>query len=112
MANISLGKITVALAGTPVRLTSNQSDPTKSLLVHALLIQPHPANTGKVYIGTNSVFTKNGAGQIAWLPIPSSSVAPAFSETVSYAQDAVETNDIWIDSDNNGDSVIAAGVLA
>jgi hypothetical protein len=112
MGNISFGRITVAAAGTPQRLTSNQVNPGAVLLVHALLIQPHPANTGRVYIGIGAAFVKSGAGQIAWLAVPGTNVSPAFSETVSYAQNAVEASEIYIDVDNNGDSVIGSGIIA
>ncbi len=112
MANFSFGRIVVPLAGTPVQLTSNLTNPTQYKLVHALLIQPHPLNTGRVYIGIGPNFTKSGAGQIAWLAVPGTNVSPAFSETVSYAPNAVETTEIYIDVDNNGDSVIASGIVA
>lgn len=110
--NLSFGNIVVGTPGTPVRLTANQTVPGASVPVHAILIQPHPANTGKVYIGNVGNFTKNGAGQVAWLPAPTVNSAPAFSETVSYAQNAVEANEFWIDADNPGDSVIASAVQA
>lgn len=112
MPNVSLGRITVTVPGTPVRLTANQATPGASILVHALMIQPHPANVGKVYIGITSGFNKNGSGQIAWLPAPTANSAPAFSETVSYAQNAVEANEIWIDADNANDSVIGSGIVS
>lgn len=111
MANISFGKITVPIAGTPVRLTINRADPTASLLVHAVLVQPHPSNGGKVYIGNKSNFVKNGDGQIAWLAVPGTNSSPAFSETVSFAANAIEASEFWIDVDNGGESIIASGII-
>jgi hypothetical protein len=112
MPNISFGRIIVPLAGTPIQLTSNLANPAQYRLIHALLIQPHPANTGRVYIGIGPTFVKSGAGQIAWLAVPGTNVSPAFSETVSYAPNAVEVTEIYIDVDNNGDSVIGSGIIA
>jgi hypothetical protein len=110
--NISFGSVVVPSAGTPVRITVNQVDPTASVLAHALLIQPLTNNTGRIYIGNNASFIKNGTGQIAWLPAPSVNVAPAFSETISYAENAMEANELYIDVDNSGEGVIASGVRA
>lgn len=112
MANISFGNIIVPSAGTPVRFTVNQVSPAASILAHALLIQPMTGNTGRIYIGNNASFIKNGAGQIAWLPAPSINVAPAFSETISYAENAIQASELWIDVDNSGEGVIGSGVLA
>ena len=113
MPNVSFGRITVPSAGTPIQLTVNITAPKdpQNVQVHAVLIQPHPSNTGKVYIGKASNFTKNGANQIAWLPPPGANTAPAFSETVSFAPNAIQCAEFWIDVDNNGDSVIASGVI-
>jgi hypothetical protein len=112
MANISFGHITVVTPGSPVQLTANQVVPSASVLCHALLIQPATGNTGRIYIGNVSNFVKNGTGQIAWLPAPSVNVAPAFSETISYAENAIQASELWIDVDNPGEGVIASGVLA
>jgi hypothetical protein len=112
MANHSFGKITVPTAGTPVRLTINETNPAAQLLVHAVLIQPHPANVGRIYIGNVPNFIKNGAGQVAWLAAPTTTSSPAFSETVSYAVNSVEANELYIDVDNSGESVIASGIVA
>lgn len=112
MANVSFGKVIVVNAGTPVRITANQVNPAASVLVHALLVQPATGNTGRIYIGNTPTFVKNGTGQIAWLPAPTTNVAPAFSETVSYAENAVQANELYVDVDNNGEAVIVSGVLA
>jgi hypothetical protein len=109
--NISFGKITVPTPGTPVQLTVNQAVPNNSLLVHALMIQPNPGNTGRVYIGNKFNFTKNGDGQIAWLAAPGINSSPAFSETISNAENGIQSREVWIDVDNPGESAIASGVI-
>jgi hypothetical protein len=110
MPIISLGRVVVAVPGSPIRLTSNRPNPA-DVQVHALLVQPHPANAGKIYIGNKANFVKNGDGQVAWLPAPTASSAPAFSETVSFAPNAVQCAEFWIDADNGGEGVIASGVI-
>lgn len=112
MANVSFGQIVVTTPGSPVRLTANQLNPAASVLVHALLVQPATGNIGRIYIGNTPNFVKNGTGQIAWLPAPSLNVAPAFSETISYAENAIQASELYIDVDNSGEGVIASGVLA
>ena len=111
MANVSLGKVTVPSPGTPVQVTSNLPNPAAQLLVHAVLIQPLPSNTGRIYIGNVPGFTKSGAGQVAWLPAPGTNVAPSFSETVSYAQNSVDLTELYVDVDNGGEGVIISGIV-
>ena len=111
MANVSLGKVIVPSAGTPVQVTINEADPTAPLLAHAVLIQPLPTNTGRIYVGNISTFVKSGAGQIAWLPAPGTNVAPSFSETVSYAQNSVDLTELYVDVDNTNEGVIVSGIV-
>ena len=113
MPNVSYGPIVNGSPGNPVPITT--LDPTLPknqplVYIHAILIQPLTSNTGRVYIGTKG-FTKNGAGQIAWLAAPSLNISPAFSETISFTGNAINATEFYIDVDNAGEGVVASGVV-
>jgi hypothetical protein len=61
---VSLGKITVATAGTAVSLTANFSANAAytDAMTSWLVVQANPANTGVLYIGLAGMNTTSGAG--------------------------------------------------
>jgi hypothetical protein len=106
----SLGKVTVAAAGTPVRITNNEVDPVKSVRAHSFLIQVLPTNTGKIYIGKASMNKVTLAGVFVVLGLPSSVAIPSFSATLSYAPAAFELIKIFIDADVDDDGALVTFV--
>ncbi len=46
----SLGKISIAAGGTPVRLTTNQGTPANPKPCQSLMVQALPGNSGVVYV--------------------------------------------------------------
>ena len=110
---VSLGKLTVAAAGTVVRLTTNQTDPTARLSVHSILIQAWPTNGGKVYILSSPTGDRTtGVDVLAILAVPATNIIPSASATVTYAPAAINAASYWIDADENGDAVLASFIQA
>jgi len=112
MAQKSLGKVTVTTPGTPVRLTLNQSDPTARYAVHAYMVQALSSNTGKIYIGSASMNKTTLAGVYAYLPVPTASLAPAFSASVALAAANFMMNEIYLDADVGSEGAIVSAIIA
>lgn len=110
--NISLGKVTVANAGVPVRLTNNQGDPTVLFRAHSYLVEVLSTNTGKVYIGAQNLDRTTLVGVYAILAPPTTNIYPTFSSTISYAPNPLNVASVWIDVDVNGEGVIASVIQA
>ena len=109
----SLGKVTVVAAGTPARLTANQSDPTARLSVHSILIQAWPVNAGIIYILDRlDADVASGVGVLAMLAVPATNIIPSASATVTYAPAAINAASYWIDAATSGDGVIASVIEA
>lgn len=102
----SLGKITVPSAGTPVRATSGQSDPSTPILCHAVLVEAWPTNTGKAYVGVASMNKTTGSNVLGILPIPTDNSIPTFSATNAAAPNGLNAADIYVDVQTNGEAVL------
>ena len=95
------GLVTVATAGTKVRLTDNEVDPAADFTVHSLLIVAQETNTGRIFIGGSTLDKATGVGVIAVLAIPTDNSIPSFDGVSSYQK----LNDLYIDAEVNGDGV-------
>lgn len=98
-----LGKVTVASAGVPVRITNNflsTSDVTDSL-ASKIEITALSGNTGNIYIGYSGMNTSTMAGVLKEL-------LPGDSWGISDvgAPNVFKPHDIYIDSAEDGDSAI------
>lgn len=111
MAQHSLGKVT-ATAGTPVRLTTNESDPTARYGAHSYLVEALSTNTGAVYIGSASLNRTTLAGVYAILPPPTTNSYPNFSATVTYAAAAFNLAEIYIDVDVSNEGALVSNIVA
>jgi hypothetical protein len=107
----SLGKVTVPAPGTIVRATVNQPDPTKRVACHAFMVQALKANTGRVYIGIQTLSVATSVGLLAVLAIPTNNTIPAFSATISYAPSPLNLADVWIDADVPNEGVLISFVV-
>lgn len=89
-----LGLVTVTLSGTRVQITSSQ------IGCGGIIFQASSSNSGKVYIGDNTVTSSNGIA-----------LGPGESFTVSgHSLDGnmdseLVLSDYWADADTNGNSV-------
>lgn len=103
----ALGKIVVAVPGTPVRATTNLTDPTANYYVHGYAIQRLKSNVGDVYVGLTSSDDRTTARyRLARLH----SGEPSFSAGIGIELNGTNMADVWIDADNAGDGV-TIGVL-
>jgi len=83
--------------GTPEQIT------TESRTARSIGIQAHPANTGRVYIGTSATMNKaTHAGVIRVL-----AAGASFDITGIYQE--VRADKLWMDADGSGDVIV--GVL-
>ena len=112
MAQFSLGKIVVNPAGTPIRLTANQSAPGANYPAHSYLVEALSGNTGKIYIGTSTLDKTTLAGVYAILPPPTANIFPSFSATVSYSPNHFNLAEIYVDVDNAGEGVVASAIVS
>lgn len=101
----SLGKVTIASAGTPERITKDQSTPATNISSHAVLIEALSANTGKIYIGTSTLNKTTLAGVLAVLAVPTTNIIPVFSLGVSIAPNGINLADIYFDCDTTSEGV-------
>ncbi len=113
----ALGKITVAVSGTPVNVPApvlpGQGPALPALsTVHALVIEALAANTGKIYIGIAGLNKSTLAGVLLTLPVPTANFIPTFSVSLTAAANALSITDLWIDADNAGEGVTISGLVA
>ena len=105
----SLGKVTVASAGTLQRITANETDATARLSVHSILIQAWPTNAGKVYVCDRADAVRStGVGVLAVLAVPATNIIPSASATITFASAAINAAQYWVDADTSGDAVLVS----
>ena len=106
----SLARITVAVSGTPVRATVNETDPTTHRGAHSILFQrDDPNDTGLIYIGTSAAMDISTlVGVVAILAVPSTSSLPAINITITVSHNALDAREFYIDADVSGDSILAS----
>jgi hypothetical protein len=108
----SLGKL-LPTPGTPVRATQNIiAAPDSRLAVHGVMFQALPTNTGRVYIGTQTLNRFAFTGLYAILAVPAGSALPTFSTALTLAPNAINVADFWVDVDNGGDGVLVTVLVA
>ena len=107
----SLGKVT-ATAGTPVRLTMNESTPTTRYPAHSFLVEALSTNTGDVYVGTSTMNRTTLAGVYAIIPPPTANLYLSFTATVSYAPAAFNLNEVYLDVETTGEGALVSCVRA
>jgi hypothetical protein len=100
----SLGKVPVAAAGTPARLTVNETDPGATLLCYSIMVQQIRANTGYLIIGTASMDSSTHAGCLAVLAIPTTNSLPSANAGIlTQSQNQFNAADYWLDATVNGE---------
>ena len=107
---LSLGRVNIAAAGTPIVLTTGLSLPADGLRCQSFQIQADPANTAIVYIGTSALVKATRVGVLAILPKPAAAdTGPFPSQTFSvpFSANALDINRIYIDGATN-DGVIVS----
>lgn len=104
MAVKSLGKVVVTSAGTPVRATANQSDPTARFACQSLSVQALSGNSGtNIYVGSASLNKSTLVG--VYLIIPKGSQG---SFSIDLAPEGIMANEVYIDADTTNDAALIA----
>jgi hypothetical protein len=102
-----LGKLIVPTPGTPVRATSMLSpEEAPRFTCHGVLFQAMASNTGKVYIGKDSMNKSTLADCAAVLAIPTANIIPGFGISHYLAPAAVDISELWIDADQANEGVL------
>lgn len=107
----SLGYVTVTAAGTPVRATANQPDPTQRMAAQSIIFQARPGNAGAVYIGFAGMNKSTGEGVLGVVPAPTDPTSgpyPSWSASVPLVPAGLNAAEFYVDADQNNDSVIVA----
>lgn len=109
MAQHSLGAVTTN-AGTIVRTTANESDPTRRYPAHSYLVQVFPTNTGLVFVGGSDMDVSTGVGVYATLGAPTSatSTPSSFGAGQANVADAINMADVYLDVAVNGEGAIVS----
>ena len=102
-----LGKVTVAVAGTP---RSIQSVLTAAGLrfkaYHAAHLQALDTNSGKVYIGTSTMVAATRVGCIHILAAPTGGVIPSVGMALQGAAAGIDIAEVYLDVDTDGEGVL------
>jgi hypothetical protein len=109
----SFGRITVAVSGTPVQATVNEPAQADRFSTHSVMVErDDPNDIGLVYIGTSAAMNiATLEGVIAILAVPTTNFLPVFTVTITHMPDGVNANELWIDADVSGDSVLISAVV-
>lgn len=105
----SLGYVTVPAAGTPVRATVNQPDPTLRVAAQAVSFQALPTNVGIVYVGLGATMDPaTGLGIVGIIPAPAAPATgpfPSFVVSLPVIAAGLNVADFYLDAVENGDGV-------
>lgn len=108
----SLGYVTVAAAGTPVRATNNQADPTLRIGAQSVLFQALPGNGGIVYIGQGAAFDPaTGVGVLGIIPAPADPTSgpfPSFVVSIPVPAAGLNAADFYVDASGNDNGVLVS----
>jgi hypothetical protein len=106
MAMRTIGYVNITTAGTRVRVTVGETDPTARIPCHTIFFQAHPSNTGVIYVGNSAV--SSSAGLFATLPIPTNNIHPTFELGLAQSPNAFNLVDFYVDASVNGDDVLVS----
>jgi hypothetical protein len=115
MQAITLGRVTVAAAGTPVLLSSLLTAAQKAMLppsgqVASITIWPDPAASGKVFVKCQ------GPGQpigiVAALPVPAGGYPVPWSTSGDPSRNSINYAEFSLDSAVNGDGAYVTITVA
>lgn len=102
-----MGRIVVPVAGTPVSVrTAVFATGERFQAFHAMLFQAMATNTGRVYIGKNTMVKATLADCAAVLAIPTANTIPSFGMSNPLSPAGVDISGLFIDADVNGEGVL------
>lgn len=106
MALRSFGKVVVTTAGTPVRCTLNETDPTARVGVQTLRVTALAGNSGtNIYVGNASMNKSTLAGVYAIVP---KTLTAGVEFEIYLAPAGINVNEVYLDADTNGDAALVS----
>ena len=111
MAWHSLGNVTVTTAGTPVRITINESSSTARLQCHAIMVEQIPGNSGRIIIGLSNLNSTTYVGALAILAIPTTNTLPSCNVGIGDAPNAFNAADYFIDATVSGEGALVSYLI-
>jgi len=112
----AFGQIVVPTPGTPVRVTSTQTDPTLRVGLQSITFQARPANAGIVYIRLKADLADDRTNRLYTLGIlahPTSATDGPFDRMTFTALPGgagLNAADFYLDASNAGDGALISGV--
>lgn len=105
----SLGYVTIAAGGTPVRATANLAVPSQRLGAQSITVQAHPSNAGVLYVGLSGLTKASGVAVLAVVPKPVSATTGPFAEVVIQlpaTPNGLNAAEVYIDGTTNDIAVV------
>ena len=99
----SLGVITNVAAGTIIRATSSQSDPTVRVAAHSVKFQQHVTNTGRIYIGPSTLVVSTETDILAVIPANAPGILPEYEFILHDVPIGFNAADFYIDVEVSGE---------
>ena len=114
MSAYSLGEIPVATAGTPVRITANESDPAARLPCKSILVQRHDTTeTGVIYLIKGSTAfsaTQTTTGDGFIFAVGSAATLNSGSMRINDQPNGLNAADFYLDASANAQSAMVSVV--
>ena len=102
-----VGRINVAVAGTPVQVTAGFAALSiRFTTCHAALFQALHDNTGRIYIGASNLNRTTRANCAAVLAVPSGAAIPSFGVSLPASPAGVDLAGLYLDADTSGEGVL------
>ncbi len=99
---ISMGRVNVAVPGTPIPLSTDSR-----LRVARVLFQSIPGLTGKTYVGTHGMNKATLSGVIRILaPTGSSSISDTYEVETANNNDGIALSQLFLDADIVGEGLL------
>lgn len=107
---LPLGFIKVVTPGTPVRITSLQTDPGHQFLCHAIQLQQVPGQGGIIIIGRHDMEYSPPTIEncLAFLAKPTDNLLQAASAGIPNSGNALDARDYWIDATVAGEGALVS----
>jgi len=103
----SFGKVVVAAAGTPVRITTNRPQPTNHVPLQSVSVQALSGNSGaNIYVGGPGLVKATLVD--CYAIVLKGSLVPI---VINLAPASINGEDIYIDADSSGDAALVSGTV-
>ncbi len=101
-----LGKINVASAGTPVRVTATSTP------CYGLIVTPVIGNAGATHFGTSTLVKATLVGVIKTFLKPAATGASDTLQITCDQLNQLNAADYWVDAETSGDGLLVSAIVA